>query len=158
MTIFTELGAVQDAVTLRCSRQAYGEEMNSHFRMGTICPMNQVSLGDKDDLRRSRDARSLAPLTSLCTRVLRTRVGGPEESTQSSTSSVQVGSTLGGENRTYPDQWPLFYILISLQTCYSGRGPVWKTLFDYLGWGFISSYILNLSELFLRGRLHSRKE
>ena len=48
--------------------------MSSHFRMGTICPMNQVSLGDKDDLRRSRDAR-LAPLTSLCTRVLRTRVG-----------------------------------------------------------------------------------
>jgi hypothetical protein len=49
--------------------------MNSHFRMGTICPMNQVSLSDKDDLRRSCDARSLTPLTSLCTRVLRMRVG-----------------------------------------------------------------------------------
>jgi len=66
------------------------------FSHGNDLPNESVSFGDKDDLRRSRDARSLAPLTSLCTRVLRTRVGdAPEESTQSSTSSVQVCSTPG---------------------------------------------------------------
>jgi hypothetical protein len=85
------------------------------FSYGHDLPNEPVSLGDKDDLRRSRDARSFTPLTSLRTRVLRTRGGdAPEESAQTSISSVWVCSTLGGENRTYPDQQPLFYILISL--------------------------------------------
>jgi hypothetical protein len=45
------------------------------FSHGHDLPNEPASLGNKDGLRRSRDARSLTPLTSLCTRVLRTMMG-----------------------------------------------------------------------------------